>query len=269
MRSISINDAIKNMNNYMYTHESEFGYEVLCGRMPCNDELSKHPSIRIGWHDKSYTLSMLGLINGIFGIDKKCSGPIARNSSSEFIRLDTCKIPNINVDKKYSLSKMCDETHMIEIFEEALQLDPITMIKFFLSDIGKERLRFLSGYLFDNTDFDLYDELHDTLVKVMEARRELEFDGDVLSIDGFLANVSNNKNTIKKLDQKADEIERKVVTEQIARMIESRKAGIIPCRKLNTIGEVLKRIKSIPEDCMIGIDTETVSSIVISFKGDR
>ena len=101
------------------------------------------------------------------------------------------------------------------------------------------------------------------------SKRELDFDGDVLSIDAFLANVSKSKNTVKKLDQKADEIERELVIDQITSMMKSRKAGLIPCRKLSTVGEVLKALKSVPKDCMIGIDTETGSNIVIGFKGDK
>lgn len=52
---------------------------TLCGlRVPCNQELANHPTIQVrAEQDGSFSLSLVGLLNGIIGSDKKQHGYLA------------------------------------------------------------------------------------------------------------------------------------------------------------------------------------------------
>ena len=51
---------------------------VLCVRIPCNEALADHPSCIIGggW-PQGYTVGVMGIINGIFGVNEDGYGKIA------------------------------------------------------------------------------------------------------------------------------------------------------------------------------------------------
>jgi len=45
-------------------------------RVPCNDALATDPTVQVGCVGASYDVSVLGLINGIAGVDENGWGPI-------------------------------------------------------------------------------------------------------------------------------------------------------------------------------------------------
>jgi hypothetical protein len=51
---------------------------MLCIRIPCNEELADHPTAQIdGEWPQGYTVGVMGIINGIFGIDDDGCGKIS------------------------------------------------------------------------------------------------------------------------------------------------------------------------------------------------
>lgn len=46
-------------------------------RVPCNSDIAKHPSIQVSKTDDGYSFGLLGLLNGLFGSDKKGWGTVA------------------------------------------------------------------------------------------------------------------------------------------------------------------------------------------------
>ena len=160
MKSVSIAKTISLMNDYVSEHTNQFAWDVFCKRMECNSSIVNHPSIQIGWHDEKDTLSFLGFINGIFGVDNLGMGAISRNDNVNklrFFRIDPSRIGELQADERYYLRERCDELHMVEIFKEAVELDKESMVKFFLSDMERERLRFLTVTMFDEPK--LFEEL--------------------------------------------------------------------------------------------------------------
>jgi hypothetical protein len=48
-------------------------------RKPCNKKLANHPSIQVGYNKRSkkYRVGLLGMLNGLFGVDKNMFGGIS------------------------------------------------------------------------------------------------------------------------------------------------------------------------------------------------
>src|ERR1035437_1269272 len=44
-------------------------------RVPCNAEMEAHPTIQVGRHSGAMTVGLLGILNGLFGIDERGYGP--------------------------------------------------------------------------------------------------------------------------------------------------------------------------------------------------
>lgn len=63
-----LNDALKADNN---TITRLFLY-----RVECNERLANHETIQVGLSDSSYKIGLLGLLNGMFGIDENGYGAI-------------------------------------------------------------------------------------------------------------------------------------------------------------------------------------------------
>ena len=72
---------------------------LLCQFVPCNETLADHPTtqVRSGWPE-GYTVGLLGIINGIFGVDDDGWGAIASCIDTEkglvgFVRVDDSMKP--------------------------------------------------------------------------------------------------------------------------------------------------------------------------------
>lgn len=58
----------------------------LCeSRVRCNDALTEHPTIQVGptWSSKENQVGLIGIINGLFGVDDRGYGPIAANYTTD------------------------------------------------------------------------------------------------------------------------------------------------------------------------------------------
>lgn len=77
----SIDQAIDVLNDMLrldpHATERMFFHRFFCG-----EALAEHPTIQAGvWHDANY-VSVLGLINGLFGVDETGWGPITMVSDN-------------------------------------------------------------------------------------------------------------------------------------------------------------------------------------------
>jgi len=75
--TISIDDAIKYLNSVMRSDPLAIR-ALMCIAIPCNEALADHPSaqVRNDW-EEGYTVTLLGIINGLFGVDEDGWGAIA------------------------------------------------------------------------------------------------------------------------------------------------------------------------------------------------
>jgi len=46
-------------------------------RVPCNEALARHPAIQVRRHDKGYDVGLVGLLNGLSGVDAEGRGAVA------------------------------------------------------------------------------------------------------------------------------------------------------------------------------------------------
>lgn len=61
-------DLIIERLNEIATHDQEALYRILTHRTTCNDALAKHPTVQVRGKDGTYSVSALGIINGLIGI---------------------------------------------------------------------------------------------------------------------------------------------------------------------------------------------------------
>ena len=75
--SITLDEAIEILNEAVEADSDAMGF-LITNRVACNDSLRKHPTIQVAlFNEQSYTVGLLGILNGLFGIDEKGWGAIA------------------------------------------------------------------------------------------------------------------------------------------------------------------------------------------------
>ena len=92
--TINIDDAIEYLNSVLEADPLALR-ALLCTFIPCNDKLAKHPTAIVSpvWQE-GYTIGMMGLINGMFGIREDNYAAICykidmdRNEIIGFYRMD-------------------------------------------------------------------------------------------------------------------------------------------------------------------------------------
>ncbi len=73
---VSIDDVIALLNQATELDRAAIS-ALLATRVPCNRELSDHPTIQSGATETGFEVGILGVLNGIFGTDERGWGPIA------------------------------------------------------------------------------------------------------------------------------------------------------------------------------------------------
>jgi len=58
---------------------------LIANRIPCNREMADHPSVQVSSQHGGYHVGMLGILNGIFGIDEEGFGGIVAVFEEPFI----------------------------------------------------------------------------------------------------------------------------------------------------------------------------------------
>ena len=66
--TISIDDVVEYLNSVLEADPLALR-ALLCTFIPCNKKLAKHPTavVNPAWHE-GYTIGVIGLINGMFGV---------------------------------------------------------------------------------------------------------------------------------------------------------------------------------------------------------
>ena len=72
---ISIGDAIALLNEMVALDKPAIA-ALVANRVPCNEALADHPSIQVGVQNDGYHVGLLGVINGMFGVNDEGQGAI-------------------------------------------------------------------------------------------------------------------------------------------------------------------------------------------------
>lgn len=77
--SITIDEALEVLNR-LAKADSKAAYRLICARVECNQVVADDPTIQVGHVDddpgKPFEVGVLGLLNGLFGIDDRGWGAI-------------------------------------------------------------------------------------------------------------------------------------------------------------------------------------------------
>ncbi len=75
--TITVKEAVAVLND-MLKMDPIATKALMTNRVTCNDELANHPTIQVLWTKEMERpeVGALGIINGLFGVDKGDSGPI-------------------------------------------------------------------------------------------------------------------------------------------------------------------------------------------------
>lgn len=78
--SVTIDELISFLND-LVAIDAHAIFALITTRTLCNKELADHPTVQArefnhGGHDRGYEVGVLGLLNGVFGVDSDSWGPI-------------------------------------------------------------------------------------------------------------------------------------------------------------------------------------------------
>jgi len=97
--SISVEEVIDFFNS-LYEYDSKAIKNLIESRVSCNEKMANHPTIQVSDenNDANYKVGLLGIINGLFGIDSIGYGPIAvEDDLSKFIRVERRHLKSIGI----------------------------------------------------------------------------------------------------------------------------------------------------------------------------
>lgn len=85
-QSITPEDVVVLLNEAILSDSKAVGM-LIAARVPCNDRLADHSTIQVGLIDGKYRVGLLGMLNGMFGIDEDGYGPITAvfNGAGELV----------------------------------------------------------------------------------------------------------------------------------------------------------------------------------------
>lgn len=74
--SITLDEVIEALNS-MLACDNKAIQSMVMDRVRCNEALADHPSAQVAGDSGYYSIGLLGVINGLFGVDEWGRGPIA------------------------------------------------------------------------------------------------------------------------------------------------------------------------------------------------
>lgn len=74
--SVTIEQVLKLLNELVKLDPDCVAFLVE-GRVSCNEAIANHPTVQVSDYAGSPSVGLLGILNGIFGIDEKGYGPIS------------------------------------------------------------------------------------------------------------------------------------------------------------------------------------------------
>ena len=75
-RSVTVQDAVGMLNRALAADRPAIA-ALIANRMPCNEALADDPTIQVGRQHGGFNVGMLGILNGLFGVDGAGWGSIA------------------------------------------------------------------------------------------------------------------------------------------------------------------------------------------------
>ena len=85
--TISLDNAIEFMNELLSLDPVAISFMV-GNRVPCSSSLGEHPTVQADFREGLYSVGLLGILNGLFGVDSSSYGPIeAVYSDSDLYRI--------------------------------------------------------------------------------------------------------------------------------------------------------------------------------------
>lgn len=102
-KSLSVNQAIELLNSAVAA--DDIAMECLIeSRVECNKALADHPTIQVAGHGTgTYTVGLLGILNGLFGISETGFGIIAANYEVN------CPEGHDQSERKVSVGNKCED----------------------------------------------------------------------------------------------------------------------------------------------------------------
>lgn len=73
--SVTLDETIEFLNELLKYDKPAIA-RLLQKRTSCNEDLSNHPTVQVGGRDGTYVVGVLGILNGLFGINKNGWGEI-------------------------------------------------------------------------------------------------------------------------------------------------------------------------------------------------
>ena len=67
--SVTIDDAIAYLNELIELDRPAMA-ALIANRVPCNKALADHPTAQVGQRHGGFSIGMLGILNGLFGVDE-------------------------------------------------------------------------------------------------------------------------------------------------------------------------------------------------------
>lgn len=74
-QTISIDDAISYLNDILSIDRPAIA-ALIANRVPCNEQLAEHPTVQVQPQHGGFHVGLLGILNGMFGVDNLSHGPI-------------------------------------------------------------------------------------------------------------------------------------------------------------------------------------------------
>jgi len=74
-QSVSIEDAIELLNELLILDNNAIG-ALVANRVPCNELIADHYSVQVEQRNGGFNVGLLGIINGLFGVDEDGWGAI-------------------------------------------------------------------------------------------------------------------------------------------------------------------------------------------------
>jgi len=74
-QKVTLDEAVEYLNELIETDRPAMG-ALIANRVPCNQKMAEHPTVQVMAQHGGYHVGLIGIINGLFGINQYEWGPI-------------------------------------------------------------------------------------------------------------------------------------------------------------------------------------------------
>jgi hypothetical protein len=72
---VSVDDVIDYLNDLIQIDKPAVA-ALVANRVPCNEAMAQHPTVQVAAQNDGFHVGLLGILNGMFGVDEAGWGPI-------------------------------------------------------------------------------------------------------------------------------------------------------------------------------------------------